>query len=163
MLCHSARYVLDSYQYVSPILGLLPMILTRGIHIFGPLPKALLTSGTKVNFLHEGWVLLLNLSIRLNVRPLGKKICRCKNRNWFPRFFSWFVTTPGRHLSSVAQPHHSTRHIFQGHFFGVTFPRKTQKIHLWVAQNRGVFPSFCWFRNRNPYPPLRTWTKIIPL
>ena len=137
MLCHSARYVLDSYQYVSPILGLFPMILTRGIHIFGPLPKALLTSGTKVNFLHEGWVLSFH---QIECQALGEKICRCKNQNWFPRFFSWFVTTPGWAPVISGQPHHSTRYIFQGHFFGAL-----------VAQNRGVFPSFCWFRNQNPY------------
>ena len=157
MLCHSARYVLDSYQYVSPILGLLPMILTRGIHIFGPLPKALLTSGTKVNFLHEGWVLLLNLSIRLNVRPLGKKICRCKNRNWFPRFFSWFVTTPGRHLSSVVS------HITQPDTFPKAISLEKHKIQLWWHRILG-FSLVLLVSKSKPIPyPLRTWTKISPL
>ena len=148
MLCHSARYVLDSYQYVSPILGLLPMILTRGIHIFGPLPKALLTSGTKVNFLHEGWVLLLNLSIRLNVRPLGKKICRCKNRNWFPSFF--FVIYNHTRLGTC---HQWPSHITQPDTFSKAISLEKHKIQLWWPRNMGFSLVFVGFEIKTHTPP----------
>lgn len=93
--------------------------------------------------------------------PWGKKSAGARIEIGSPDFFVICNhTRPAPVISG--QPHHSTRHIFQGHFFGVAFPRKTQKIHLWWPRIVGVFPSFFGFRNPYYTPPCENERKKSP-
>lgn len=94
--------------------------------------------------------------------PWGKKSAGARIEIGSPDFFVICNhTRPAPVISG--QPHHSTRHIFQGHFFGVAFPRKTKKSIFGGPESWGFSLVFLVSETYTIPPPAKMNEKNPPL